>query len=372
VSVEGSDPDLLRTLRELDTQALPVPDPGRARYRREHVVRAIGRALERVQRANSPLRKAMVWAAAAGCAALFSGLLYAAHSHLLSTEAASMAVASERAAVAARTVVGSVTVSGRTTPRAAAVGDVFRGGEVVTTAPNSRLGVGIEDGTAELGASSRLHFVAPNAAERRLRLGAGTVNVDLPVKLAAGRKLVVETPNVEVVVIGTAFSVGVREADGGVATHISVRRGTVWVLENGKQRAELVAGQEWESPSPVAPTKPRVATSAPVVVQKSAAAPANRAVDGTLAEENRLFQAGLSARNAGDSAAAAEAFATLLARYPRSVLAEQALAERFRALARAGRTSAAIVSARRYLAQYPLGFARSEAERLTQGPLDAR
>jgi hypothetical protein len=197
-----------------------------------------------------------------------------------------------------------------------------------------------------------------------MRLGAGTVDVDLPVKLAAGRHLVVETPNVEVIVVGTAFSVGVREAGSAVATRVSVRRGTVWVMENGRQRAVLVAGQEWESPLPVA-AEPVVEAPAPVVAPKPGGAA--RTSDGTLAEENRLFQSGLSARNAGDPAAAAEAFATLLARYPRSVLAEQALAERFRALERAGRVSSAIVSARRYLASYPRGFARAEAERLTQG-----
>ena len=32
----------------------------------------------------------------------------------------------------------------------------------------------------------------------------------------------------------------------------------------------------------------------------------------------------------------------------------------------------AVVSARRYLASYPRGFARAEAERITQGPLDDR
>jgi hypothetical protein len=369
VSVQGSDPDLLRTLRELDTQAVPVPDAARAQYLREHVVRAIGRALHRVQRSRRPSRRVMSWAAVASLAALLGGLGYVAHSYL-PTDDSTAAAASQNAVVAARTVVGTVTVAGRTSrPGAAAVGDVFRGGEVVMTEANSRLGVGIEDGTAELGASSRLEFVPPSAVERRLRLGAGTVNVDLPVKLAAGRRLVVETPNVEVVVIGTAFSVDVRQASSGVATSISVRRGTVWVMENGKLRAVLVAGQEWASPPPVAAAGPSVAAPAPVVDSRPAVGSGSRPADGTLAEENRLFQAGLSARNSGDPAMAAEAFATLLARYPRSVLAEQALAERFRALARAGRLSAAIVSARRYLSQYPRGFARAEAERLTQGPL---
>jgi hypothetical protein len=371
VSVRGSDPDLLRTLRELGTQAVPVRDHAHDQYRREHVIRAIGRALERTRRANGPARRALVWAAAAGFAALVGAAGFAAHGHFRGADA-KVVLAPASAVVAARTVVGTVTVGGAVSPHSAVVGDVFSGGEVVTTAVDSRLGVGIEAGTAELGASSRLEFMAPSARERRMRLGAGTVDVDLPVKLAAGRQLVVETPNVEVIVVGTAFSVGVREAGRAVSTRVSVRRGTVWVMEGGTQRAVLVAGQEWESPLPAAASEPVVEAPPRTSAAKSAPASSTRTADGTLAEENRLFQVGLSARNAGDPVAAAEAFATLLARYPRSVLAEQALAERFRALERAGRVSSAVVSARRYLVQYPRGFARAEAERLTQGPIDDR
>lgn len=370
MSVRGSDPDLLRTLKEFGTQAVPVRDQAHDQYRREHVVRAVGRALDRVRVAKSPARRALVWAAAAGLAALLGGAGLAAHSYLRGT-GAPVAVAPVNAPVAARTVVGTVTVGGAAAPHPAAVGDVFRGGEVVTTAVDSRLGLGIEAGTAVLGSSSRLEFVALGARERRMRLGSGSVDVDLPVKLADGRHLVVETPNVEIVVIGTAFSVDVREANRAVATRVSVRRGTVWVMENGKQRAVLVAGQEWESPLPVVAAE-AVAEPAPSAASRAGSTPSARGGDGTLAEENRLFQLGLSARNAGDPAAAAESFATLLARYPRSVLAEQALAERFRALERSGRTSAAIVSARRYLASYPRGFARADAERLTRGPLGDR
>lgn len=367
MSARDSDPDLLRTLRELGTQAIPVREPAHAQYRREHVIRAIGRTLERVRASRTPARRALAWLAAASFAAMLGGAGFAAYSYLGD---APVAVAPAGAVVAARTVVGTVTVGGSSAPHAAAVGDVFRGGEVVTTAAESRLGVGVEAGTVVLGESSRLEFVAPSAGERRVRLGAGTVDVDLPVKLAAGRHLVVETPNVEVLVVGTAFSVGVREAGTAVATRVSVRRGTVWVMENGKRRAVLVAGQEWESALPAAPAaEPAEESPAPAAAPKPASGAGSRGGDGTLAEENKLFQAGLSARNAGDPAAAAEAFATLLARYPRSVLAEQALAERFRALERAGRGSAAVVTARRYLASYPRGFARAEAERLTQGGL---
>jgi outer membrane protein assembly factor BamD (BamD/ComL family) len=87
---------------------------------------------------------------------------------------------------------------------------------------------------------------------------------------------------------------------------------------------------------------------------------------GTLAEENRLYEVALAARNAGDDRRAAEAFGQLLARYPRSVLGEQSLAERFRALDRAGQVSLSVAAARRYLAAYPEGFAKADAERIVK------
>jgi hypothetical protein len=54
----------------------------------------------------------------------------------------------------------------------------------------------------------------------------------------------------------------------------------------------------------------------------------------------------------------------LLMRHPASLLAGEARVERMRAFARAGRTDAASREARRYLAQFPSGFARDEAKQL--------
>jgi len=365
-----SDPDLVRTLRELGRAAVPVPEASRAEYQRERVTRAIRRALSRVETARSPSRRALVWLSAAGLLLAVGGAGALAAHRLFGSTAAVEAKATS--AVAARSVYGTVTIESAGVPRHALVGDVFRGGEVVTTGLESRLSVAIESGSAALGASGELEFVPPTASERRVRLGAGTVEVDLPVKLDAGRHLVVETPDVDVVVVGTAFSVGVERSSGTVATEVSVRRGTVWIMQRGKQRAVLTAGQTWRTPLATAATTTVAPVDEPVARPARVAAETTRAQEGTLAEENRLFQVGLSARNAGDALAAADAFGLLLGRFPRSVLAEQALAERFRALERAGRTSGAVAAARRYLAAYPRGFARVDAERIAQGSLGER
>jgi len=366
-----SDPDLVRTLRELGRVAVPVPEAARAEYQRERVTRAIRRALAGVGTGRSPARRAVVWLSAAGLALAVGGAGALAAHRVFGSTAAVPAQASS-SVVAARSVHGTVTIESAGIPRHALVGDVFRGGEVVTTGLESRLSIGIESGSAALGASGELEFVAPTPRERRVRLGAGTVDVDLPIKLAEGRKLVVETPDVDVIVVGTAFSVGVERSSGAVATAVTVRRGTVWIMQGGKQRAVLSAGQSWRTPSAVAVNETVEPREEPAQRSTRGTADTARPAEGTLAEENRLFQAGLSARNAGDPLAAADAFGLLLGRYPRSVLSEQALAERFRALERAGRPSAAVAAARRYLAAYPRGFARVDAERIAQGPLGER
>jgi len=369
---EPSDHDLTRTLSDLGKGAVPVEDPQRAFYRRERVVRLLGASLD--AQAALQRRRARTWRwAAAAAAVLVAGL------------AGAFTLRSQPAAVAKATAGETRSVLGQVSVRRAGVatplhtGDMLVGGEVVATGARSGVEIGIASGHADLGGLSELEIVSPTANERRLRLGTGSVDVDLPRKLEAGKHLVIETPDAEVLVVGTAFTVEVGNEAGVRATHVSVRRGTVWIMQGGKQRAVLSAGDDWRSPiatasttagaEPKAESAPAPATHAASVGQRSSVAvratTGARPVDsGTLAEENRIFQAALAARNAGDSAGAADTFASLLARYPRSVLREQALAGEFRALDRAGRSSAATVAARRYLASYPAGFARADAERV--------
>jgi outer membrane protein assembly factor BamD (BamD/ComL family) len=85
----------------------------------------------------------------------------------------------------------------------------------------------------------------------------------------------------------------------------------------------------------------------------------------SLEEVNRLFAEAKRARREHRDADALELLQRLLAKYPRSVLAHEASVERFRALARLGRTSEAQRYAEAYLAAYPKGFAADEARRVT-------
>jgi outer membrane protein assembly factor BamD (BamD/ComL family) len=81
-----------------------------------------------------------------------------------------------------------------------------------------------------------------------------------------------------------------------------------------------------------------------------------------LAEQNRLLQAALAARREGRDADALAKLDELLRAYPNSPLAQEAHANRFRALEKLGRHAEAVVEAQTYLAEYPDGFARDEAK----------
>jgi hypothetical protein len=368
--------DLVHQLGELGRTAVPVEDAQRAHYRRERLVRLLGANIEAQARKKRSARVApWLWGVAAAAAVAATGVV--GFSTLWSQPAAVVAQA-DAPAGDVRTVLGAVSVRRGGDATSLHAGEVFVGGELISTAAASGVEIDIASGHADLAASSELQILRPTASERRLRLGTGSVDVDLPRKLEGGKHLVVETPDADVLVVGTAFTVEVASEGGTRATHVSVRRGTVWIMQNGKQRAVLRAGDEWRSSAaarapavaPVlAPETRKLAALPPVRASSAprAARGARQVESGTLREENTLYQAALSARNSGDPVSAADAFALLLARYPRSVLREQALAGQFRALDRAGRSSAATVAARRYLSSYPNGFARADAERIADG-----
>ena len=84
----------------------------------------------------------------------------------------------------------------------------------------------------------------------------------------------------------------------------------------------------------------------------------------TLAEENELFSKAKAAARRGDLAQAVTELEVFIARHPRSPLTQNAYVERFRALAKLGQHTRSAQAAQRYLADYPKGFAREEAQEL--------
>lgn len=117
------------------------------------------------------------------------------------------------------------------------------------------------------------------------------------------------------------------------------------------------------APPAAAPEAPALAPL-PHAAKGSAGTAPRRDAESQLEIVNRTFADAKRAKREGRDAEALALFEQLLARYPRSVLAQEASVERMRTLLRLGRTADAQRSAQKYLARYPNGFAREEAERL--------
>lgn len=390
-----ADNDLVRVLESMGKAAIPVEDAEQAAARRERVISALGNHIIAVHERRSRRFAATLLLGVAAIAAVGVGFLGL--EQLRSSDESAVVADANLSAGEVRGVVGRALAKRHGAHRIQVeAGARLKGGEQLETFDGGALELSVDNGNVRLGALSKLEVLSPTRSERRLRLGVGTVDVEVPHLGRSSERFVVETPSVDVVVVGTAFNVDV----GGSAareTKVHVRRGTVWIFSHGERLAVLKAGDSWSSERKPVTQMPAVnaaeamhAEPAPTRVMKAAKnavparstegaareaaareAAAREAAPGSLAEENRLFEAALSARNAGEDGRAADAFGTLLSRYPRTVLAEQALAERFRALSRAGRTALAVTAARRYLAAYPQGAARSDAERIA-GSLEGR
>ncbi len=217
---------------------------------------------------------------------------------------------------------------------------------------------------------------------QRFTLARGVLHASVA-RLAPAQRFVVDTPDTQVEVRGTSFRLQVMPAPeacgGGVRSRLEVQEGVVEVRE-GNSLARIGAGQHWPpscvrddraadstpSPSAALPEAPAVVDPLP----RAAGAPRpkpGRPATRAIAAQNDLFEQAMRARQRGDTSAALRAYATLLHRYPKSPLVENALVERIRLL-----STHDVVRARReaerYLERFPNGFARVEAERLVEDP----
>lgn len=363
-----SEPEEL--LRLLAAEQLPAEEEDSSPARRDRLVRSMKVALERTAEQSEKSRRfrrvAYALSAAAGFA-LLGGLLLRDRLHgpvsIAGVDAVHGTVVLTQDG--ARRVIGSAERS-------------VHDGDALQTAAGARARLATAKSSVSIAESTELKLSQPSAAEERISLRRGRVDVAVDKTVETKRAVVVETPDAEVVVRGTAFDVRVEPSSGKTTTFVHVTHGSVWVLAQGVQVALLGAGQTWSSagavaaaaePAPVVATPTAAVEAAP----PAAASPKLSAASskdsgarkpGTLTEENRLFAAGVEARNRGDAGRAAELFGELLAQYPQTALRESAQVERFRALSGAGQTARAASEARRYLAEHSDGFARAEARDL--------
>ena len=228
--------------------------------------------------------------------------------------------------------------------------------------------------------------VTESGKTQAFQLDHGTLSAHVA-KLGVGQRFLVRTGDAEVEVRGTRFTVSVGPAlacAGGVTTKVRVTEGAV-VVRGAHGEARLGPGDAWPActdtvaaqppPATTLAAKP-TATPAEDLAPKLAVPaldlspkPASVTPPSSLADENALYQKALAEKRSGDTGTAVQSFERLLSRYPKSPLAESASAERMRILAREpsshGRARAA---ARDYLARFPSGFARTEAETVLSGP----
>lgn len=182
---------------------------------------------------------------------------------------------------------------------------------------------------AQLGSAGELALGGPGAEPSRqeLRLIRGEVQLTVP-PLAAGTTLSVLTEDARVTVRGTKFLVALQEDAGVVRTCVRVTEGSVEVHRRGVA-SELLAMGEKSGCEPAAQSKSESTRAAPGGSERAAVRPLRQpspASSSTLAQENELLAAALSAEQSGDRAQASRQLKTLLRRYPQSSLANEARA----------------------------------------------
>jgi ferric-dicitrate binding protein FerR (iron transport regulator) len=215
-----------------------------------------------------------------------------------------------------------------------------------------------------------------------LRQGGFSAHV---AKLSEGQRFIVETPDAEVEVRGTRFQLRVlgqpQACGSGSLSRLEVSEGVVEVRAAGVV-SRVSAGQSWPvdcgaagqtaskpaAESPATAAEPPVsAASGKAPARPTPAAPTTSTGQSGLTQQNDLFASGVALRRQGNLAGALRAYQELIAQFPNSPLAENAMVERMRLLSTTQRAPAK-EEARRYLRRYPRGFAVQEAQHLLDEP----
>jgi hypothetical protein len=342
-------------LSRIGAAAPPTPDPND----RAQTIAAIARAIE----ASRRQRQARRWGMA--CAAAGVVVLAALGGYRLASRGAPVMVAIAPAASPVAQIVAhpmnggsSVVVLGAQAPLDD--GRLLGPGSRVVTPANGRAMLSFSTGSTVLLREGTDMTVAAEGTIQRLHLDSGSVELHVA-KLASDHRFIVDTPDSEVEVRGTRFSVSIVAPDPGcgaaVRTRVAVTEGVVVVRHAGAED-RVAVGEEWpagclHAPAVSVTAGPRPPIASPVV---GASSPGS-----TLTDQNDLFAAAASAKRHGDARGALAALDRLLATYPASPLVESALVERMRILQTQSHDRSR-VAAKEYLARYPNGFAQSEAE----------
>ncbi len=337
--------------------SVPPPEPGV----RTRAILAIGEALDARARRRRLVRWSVGLSAAAAAAVVVVGVSrHAEHHDELAAHAPS--VGAPTVQIVAHSVSGtpSVLFSGAQAPLADE-SPVPQGSRLVTPA-NGRATLAFSTGTNVVVGEGSDMTLGGDGAHQVLRLSTGSIDLHVA-KLTADQRFVVGTADSEVEVRGTRFHVSIVRPDpacgDGTPTRVNVTEGVVVVRHDGTED-RIAAGEVW--PRGCGRTNGIAITISAISAAHGGTSPVRAAVS-TLPEENDLYQRALASMNAGDMRGAVSGFEGLLAKYPASPNAEPARHNIMRALVKVS-SSQALAAARQYIASYPNGPGRAEAEEI--------
>ncbi len=275
----------------------------------------------------------------------------------------------EAVTVVAHPVAGGVHVIAAGGPAKLADGATLGEGSRVVAAADGRALLSFSTGTRlTVEEGGDLTIVGESETEL-FTLSGGSLRAEVA-KLGAGQRFVVRTRDAEVEVRGTSFRLRLAPVDvrcgTSTTTRLTVFEGVVVVRASGGE-SRVAAGQSWP---PGCATSDNDAGSPPRTAPASGVRrDRHDKLDptSTLAAQNDAFARAMAAKRRGAADEALAGFDRFLALYPGSALAESAIVEKMRLLASRDRPGAVVV-AKQYLAYYPTGFARAEAESLAGSP----
>ncbi len=300
--------------------------------------------------ARVPVRRARVLWGALAAAVMLGGLV-----------AAFVLARGQTGAPGARVLdAGLATASTATSTRVIADGEPLREGERLKTPPEGHLRLGFAEGTQVwLGEKTDVR-VAALGLERRFALVEGRLSASV-IKLKAGERFVIETARAQVEVKGTQFQVDARAATDGCPsgeTVVSVTEGVVAVRSEGVE-VLVRAGERHALGCPQVVEVEPDAGAPPVMKKRRSPPPAAS----SLARMNAQYARAMALKREGRLSSAAKALRAMREAFPMGPLDEAAAVEELRLLEQVD-PPAARAAAKKYLLDYPDGYADDIAERL--------
>ncbi len=211
----------------------------------------------------------------------------------------------------------------------------------------------IEFRPSDLQGGASMELTRLDRLEQSLFVRAGNLFVDVPEGSLERRHVTVVTPDAQVEVKGTQFTVQVAEKESRTRTAVKVNRGRVLVTWLGGSRL-LTPGQTWDSsltetaalppPEPVSSDPPAPPTRRSSSQGRRASGPPKTASNtsvtlplppapretSTLATQNRLLEKAVAAQQRKRTEEALQLYEQLLEQFPDSPLRSTAIAERRR------------------------------------------